>query len=181
MKAVQQEAVALFADEGFDEVSVERIASAAGVSPVSIYRWFGTKESVVLWDDYDPPLLEAIHAHLATSGPLEAVRDGVADELDDVYDRDRALVLARSRLVHHEPALLAASTHGMRAMELALAELFAATGHGSHEVQRRTWAVVAVAVLRAAVDTWQRQDGREQLATIVVAAFDAVEDVPWTR
>ena len=180
MKVVQRVAVELFTTQGFDDVSVERVATAAEVSPVSIYRWFGTKEALVLWDDYDPPLLAAIGAHLAEAAPFVAVRDGVVDELAQVYDRDRDLVLTRTQLIHREPALLAASTHGIRAMELALADLFGNAGHGRDPVQRRTWAAVAVAVLRAAVDAWQQHDGRQPLADIVRTAFADLEELSWT-
>ncbi len=181
MQVVQHRAVDLFSREGFDAVSVDRVAEAAGVSPVSVYRWFGTKEALVLWDDYDPPLLAAIRGHLDDAGPLAAVRDGVADELDEVYDRDRALVLARTRLIHDEPALRAAATHGTTALEEALVELYAAAGCGHDDAERRTWAVVAVGVLRAAVDTWQRHDGRQSLAEVVVAGFASLEAAPWPR
>jgi AcrR family transcriptional regulator len=180
MKVVQQQAVELFTTHGFDAVPVERVATAAGVSPVSVYRWFGTKEALVLWDDYDPPLLAAIARHLGDRGPLGAVRDGVVEELDVVYDRDRELVLARTRLIHAEPALRAAATHGTTAMEEALAGLYADAGMGDDDARRRVWAVVAVGVLRAALDTWQRQDGRESLADVVTAAFASLEVVAWT-
>lgn len=179
MRQVQEQAVRLFADEGFSAVSVERVAAASDVSPVSVYRWFGTKENLVLWDDYDPELLAAIERHLRTRGPLEAVRDGVVEELDEVYDVDRELVLARTQLIHREPLLLAATTPGLRTLEDALAGRFAAAGLGIDDTQRRVWAAAGVAALRTAVDAWQRQDGRMPLATIVVEAFAALEAVPW--
>lgn len=180
MESVQRRAVALFTTEGFDDVSVERVAAAAGVSPVSIYRWFGSKEALVLWDDFDPPLLEAIASRLHDTGPLEAVRRGVVDELAHFEDRDHDLVLARTTLIHREPALLAASTHGMRALEEAIAAVFERAGLGQDALQRRTWAAVAVAALRAAVDTWQRREGRDALGDIVTRAFHDLEVVPWT-
>lgn len=180
MVRVQEHAVALFTEHGFDAVSVDRVAAAADVSPVSVYRWFGTKENLVLWDDYDPPLLVAIASHLPDRGPLEAVRDGVVDELDVVYDRDRERVLARTRLIHREAALMAATSPGLRALEAALADLFAGAAPGTDDDRRRLWASVAVAALRTAVDTWQRRDGREPLAGLVIRAFADLEAVPWT-
>lgn len=178
MRHVQAVAVDLFDTHGFDAVSVERVAEAGGVSPVSVYRWFGTKEGLVLWDDYDPPLLAAIQCRLADgTAPLQAVRDGVVDELGVVYDRDRALVLARTRLLHREPGLLAATMPGLLELEAALADLFAAADVGPDDARRRTWAAVAVAALRSAVDTWQRRDGREDLADLVTDAFAGVRAV----
>ena len=126
MRAVQRQAVRLFTARGFDAVTVQAIAEAAEVSPVSLYRWFGTQERIVLWDEYDPGLFAAVAERLDGQPPLEAVRDALVDELDRIYEADRELVLARTKLVHREPALLAASVDDMRALQAAFAELFAA-------------------------------------------------------
>jgi AcrR family transcriptional regulator len=176
MRRVQQRAVELFTARGFGAVTVEEIAEAADVSPVSVYRWFGTKEGVVLWDDYDPGIFAAIARRLEDQPPLEAVRDAVVAELDAVYDADRALVLARTQLIHREPALLAASMLNLRGMQAALADLFAQADVGDDALTRTVVAGVATAVLAAAVDAWQAEDGRTPLATFVSAGFAALEE-----
>lgn len=53
MRTVQQTALDLFDEKGFNEVSVEQIADKAEVSPSSIYRYFETKEGIILADDFD--------------------------------------------------------------------------------------------------------------------------------
>jgi len=50
MRRVQEVALDLFDARGFESVSIEEIARAAEVSPSSIYRYFGTKEQIVLYD-----------------------------------------------------------------------------------------------------------------------------------
>lgn len=174
MRRVQRVAVELFTERGFGEVTVEEVARAADVSPVSVYRWFGTKEGLVLWDDYDPALFERIAAALPGRRPLEAVRDAVVDELDRIYAADAGLVLARTRLIHREPQVMAASRQGSAAMASALSELFA-TG----PVDRYPASVLgstAVAVLTAAIGEWERADGGVPLAELVRSGFDALEE-----
>jgi hypothetical protein len=51
---------------GFDAVTVEHVADVAEVSPSSISRWFGTKESIVIWDEFDPQTVAAIDAAMTT-------------------------------------------------------------------------------------------------------------------
>ncbi|MQY21161.1 TetR/AcrR family transcriptional regulator [Nocardia macrotermitis] len=60
MARIQQVALDLFDENGYREVTVERVAAAADVSPSSIYRYFGTKEMLVLYDEADPKLLDAV-------------------------------------------------------------------------------------------------------------------------
>jgi AcrR family transcriptional regulator len=171
MERVQRCAVRLFAEEGFAQVSVERVAHEAEVSPVSVYRWFGTKERLVLWDEYDPAILEAVAERLEGLAPLEAVRAAVVSELDRVYDADRDLVLARTKLIHREPALLAAARDDARLLELALREVFASVGVGADDLVRCVLAAVAVSVLVVAVEAWQEHDGRVPLARFVDEGF----------
>lgn len=174
MQRVQQQAVRLFLERGFDAVTVEQVAEVAEVSPVSVYRWFGAKEGLVLWDDYDPGLLAGVAERLPDMGPLDAVRGAVIAELARIYDADHGLVLARTRLLYREPALLAAAARNARAMQAALAAEFARAGRGDSDFARDVLAAAAVSVLTAAVDAWQRDNGRTPLARFVDDGFAAL-------
>jgi AcrR family transcriptional regulator len=75
--AIQQEAMRLFRDQGYDETTVEQIAAAAEVSPSTFFRYFPTKEDVVLRDDYDTVLMEVYLAQPAELSPLQATRSAI--------------------------------------------------------------------------------------------------------
>lgn len=171
MRRVQQVAVRRFAAEGFDGVTIDGIAAAAEVSPMSVYRWFGTKEALVIWDEFDPPILAAVAGRLTSQPPLEAVRDAMVELLDDVYDRERDLALERARLIFAEPALLAAADRNLRLLRGALTEVVVA--HGMAEADARVAAAVAAALLEEAIWTWQRDDGGRRLAELISETFAA--------
>ncbi len=53
MHTITERALDLFDAHGFDAVTIEQIAAAAEVSPSSVYRYFGTKEGLLVADDFD--------------------------------------------------------------------------------------------------------------------------------
>src|SRR4029450_10969347 len=75
--AIQEHALRVFRGQGYDATTVEQIAEAAEISPSTFFRYFPTKEDVVVWDDYDPMLIEAIRAQPAGLNPIQAIRGGL--------------------------------------------------------------------------------------------------------
>jgi AcrR family transcriptional regulator len=109
MRRVQTVALDLFEEHGFDEVTVERIAEQADVSPSSIYRHFGTKEQLVIWDEFDPAALAAIEEELEQAPPLEALRRVVEAIMRQAVDTDEQRIHRRLRIAFATPAVEAAS------------------------------------------------------------------------
>jgi AcrR family transcriptional regulator len=72
--AIREHALRLFRERGYSATTVEQIAAAAEVSPATFFRYFPTKEDVVLQDDLDVVTLEALEAQPAELGPIAAMR-----------------------------------------------------------------------------------------------------------
>jgi AcrR family transcriptional regulator len=72
--SIREHALRLFREEGYQRTTVEKIAEAAEVSPSTFFRYFPTKEDVVLQDDMDVRLLEALDQQPPELGPVAAVR-----------------------------------------------------------------------------------------------------------
>ena len=81
--SIREHALRLFREQGYGATRVEQIAEAAEVSPATFYRYFPTKEDVVLQDDMDVLTLEALGAQPAGLSPLAAVRGAVGSALPD--------------------------------------------------------------------------------------------------
>ncbi len=71
---IQEEALRLFDEQGYDATTIEQIAEAAGVSPSTFYRYFPVKEDVVVQDEYDPLIVEVFESQQEGTAPLEALR-----------------------------------------------------------------------------------------------------------
>lgn len=78
MRAIQEKALDLFDERGFDAVTIEEIAAEAGVSPSTMYRYFGTKEGLIVSDEFDMLSQEALNDLLDLDDPVGTVRAIVA-------------------------------------------------------------------------------------------------------
>lgn len=102
---IQTHALQLFRDQGYDATTVEQIIDAAEISETTFFRYFPTKEDVVLQDDYDPLIIAAYQKQPPELAPVPAMRAAFAAVFagmtpgQKTEQRDRvALILAVPRL-----------------------------------------------------------------------------------
>src|ERR1700681_961727 len=72
--SLREHALRLFREQTYQGTTVEQIAAAAEVSPSTFFRYFPTKEDIVLQDDMDTRMIEALERQPAGLGPVTAVR-----------------------------------------------------------------------------------------------------------
>ncbi len=72
--SIREHALRLFREQGYHATTVEQIAAAAEVSPSTFFRYFPTKEDVVLQDDMETLMLEAFERQPPEAGLVAAVR-----------------------------------------------------------------------------------------------------------
>jgi len=73
MRTIQDRALDLFDERGFSAVTIEQVAAAAGVSPSSVYRYFGTKEGLVVFDEFDLMGSDALAKILDPADPVDSL------------------------------------------------------------------------------------------------------------
>jgi AcrR family transcriptional regulator len=105
--AIQRHALALFREQGYDATTVEQIAEAAEVSPSTFFRYFPTKEDVVLQDDMDPVLVAAFHAQPAELSPVQALRGALRDVFAGLSEEEWSVAQERHALTNSVPELRA--------------------------------------------------------------------------
>ena len=77
--AIRQHALRLFREQGYQATTVEQIATAAEVSPSTFFRYFPTKEDVIVRDDMDERMFEAFERQPPSMSPTEALRAAIRD------------------------------------------------------------------------------------------------------
>jgi AcrR family transcriptional regulator len=103
--AIQEHALRLFQEQGYDATTVEQIAEAAEVSPSTFFRYFPTKEDVVLYDDIDPLLIAAFEAQPTDLTPIQALRGAMRAVFTSVPAEEMARQWERGRLILSVPEL----------------------------------------------------------------------------
>jgi len=76
-EAIRREAFRLFDERGFAYTTIEQIAEAADISPSTFFRYFPSKESVLLADDLRVVMLETLAAQPVEMAHIAAFRAAV--------------------------------------------------------------------------------------------------------
>jgi AcrR family transcriptional regulator len=107
-QAIRREALRLFDANGYAATTVEQIAEAAEVSPSTFFRYFPSKESLLLADDLDPLVLEAFKAQPPDLSPGQAIRRAFAATMAGLSPEQLEFENTRQRLIFSIPELKAA-------------------------------------------------------------------------
>ncbi len=175
---LEQVALQLFVERGFDATTVDDIAAAAEVSRRTFFRYYASKEDVLLADHPKnlAALREALAARPASEPILTALREALMS-LSGPYEEDRERVLRRAKLMRTTPSLQARSLMLQREWEQAVCEMVAEHLGVDAQGDLRP-AVVAATMLgatRAAFSMWLEGGGEAHLPSLVAEALDLLD------
>lgn len=170
---LQEQALRLFTERGYEATTVEQIAAAAGVSHMTFFRYFPTKEDAVLSDSYDPMLVEAIRARPRTEDPVTRIRTAVREGLGAIYTAAREPLLVRVRLSLRTPALRARLWENQFATRDLLA---GALEDGEPSFATRILASACLATLTTSLEEWVATDGTAELPDLIDDAFQVLTE-----
>jgi AcrR family transcriptional regulator len=166
----------LFLAKGYDATTVQEVAAAAGVSHMTFFRYFPTKEDVVLADDYDPVVVELVRARPAGEPDVERIRHALLAGLATVFAADRDALLARTRLVLGTPALRARLWQDQSQTQELLVGALGSDGRGRAGLGRRVLVAACLAAVTTALLVWVEGDGQPDLPGLVEQAFVALRE-----
>ena len=147
--AIREHAFRLFRAQGYDATTVEQIADAAEVSPSTFFRYFPTKEDVVLQDDMELLWVEAFQEQPPEMSPIAAMRAGLHAGFARMGETEWAQMHEMTQLAMTVPAVRARMLAELARTTQVLAEAVAErTGldPGDFAVRTLAGAVVGVAM-----------------------------------
>jgi AcrR family transcriptional regulator len=155
--AIQQHALRLIREQGYEATTVEQIAEAAEISPSTFFRYFPTKDAVVLTDDYDPLLIEAIRAQPASVGMVRAFRNAYRDLFSDLSREEQESFFERAQIILEVPDLRASFLDDLAAsITLVMDVITERTGRSRDEVEVRAAAGAIMGVAITEFLYWSR-------------------------
>jgi AcrR family transcriptional regulator len=152
---IQREALRLFNEHGYAETSVEQIADAAEISPSTFFRYFPTKEEVVLADFMDERVVAAFREAPSSYGPTAALRHAIDHMIAEFDEETLRLETLRNGLIRQVPELRRGMLAELfRPISLIAAALAERMGLPEGDEDARTYAGALIGGLfAAAVDS----------------------------
>ncbi|MBY3394791.1 TetR family transcriptional regulator [Rhizobium laguerreae] len=155
---IEQAAMTLFLQRGFEATTIEDITEAADVSKRSFFDYFPSKEEVVFaWQDaFADRLMAAIAARPAEEPSVAAVEAAITATVIASVDEPG---LALGELIHRTPALKARDQLKYAKLEQKLAEalLLRKGGDPLERPRMRVLAAIVIGALRVGAELWQQR------------------------
>jgi AcrR family transcriptional regulator len=170
MVEVQRIAMRMMRSSGFSNVTVEQIAEASDVSPSTVYRYFGTKEALVLWGDSASELVTGVAQ--ANVGKKRTVEQAFSKTAIGIYGVDEKNLFAQLTLVFGNTDLAIAFEHGLMSQRSALAEVIATHRNSKVGARDLVLAAAMLGVLVSVLERWQATGGDKSLGKQITKAHD---------
>ncbi len=168
----------LFLDQGFEQTTIDQISSTAGISRRSFFRYFGTKEDIVLGDlaSQGELMRDALEQVPSTVGPWDALRQALS--AIDALEIEPEVTTKIATMMYRTPSLRARSIEKhLHWQSLLVPDIRRRLGLAEDDVSDPAPAALvasAIACLDVAGEFWVRSGGVGDLTTLYDRAVAAV-------
>lgn len=175
-EAIRAATYDLVREQGYDATTIDQIAERAEVSPSTVFRYFPTKEDIVLTDEYDPIILEEIRTRPADEPWSETIRYVLHRAIELGMTSDLAVSRLRTHLMVQVPAVRSRMMESMSATGRMLCEAIGErTGRDPDSLEVRVYAMSLIGGLMETSMYWAENDHRDDFTALVDRALDVLE------
>lgn len=157
----------LFVAQGYDDTTIEQIAAAAEVGTRTVYRYYSTKEALVV-SFVENGLTAAMDAFLAQPDalPLAEALHAVVDSVEHTIGTNPARLLALYEIFDKTTGLRAGLADLCWSWRQRLAQEILRREDGADVLFAALTAASTMNVIEVVVQTWTANGGRAQIADI---------------
>src|SRR5512140_1720129 len=154
--AIREHALRLFREQGYQRTTVEQIAAAAEVSPSTFFRYFPTKEDLVLQDDMDTRMVEAFGRQPAGLSPIAALRGALHEVMASYSEADLEVIRETTTLTMTVPEVRARAMDEFgRTISVISEALAKRAGRPADDLAVRTVAGAIIGVIMSITMPWE--------------------------
>ncbi|MGV9883463.1 TetR/AcrR family transcriptional regulator [Streptomyces sp. NPDC003006] len=171
--AIREATYRLIREQGYEATTVEQIAEAAEVSPSTVFRYFPTKEDIVLTDEFDPLLESELRKRPAGEPFVESLRQVLRGAVGLGFTEEPEVSRLRTKLMIEVPAVRSRMLESMSVTGGILCRVIAErTGRDPGELEVRAFSMGLIGALTETAAYWAEHDHQDDLATLVDRTLD---------
>jgi len=173
---LEQAALALYGERGFENTTVAEIAARAGLTERTFFRYFADKREVLFWGA--GALRELLVSAVASAPDSASPIDAVAAALEAAG----ALLQERREFARQRQSVIAANTELQERELIKLASLSAALAgtlrqRGVSDTAASLTAEAGIAVFKIAFERWVDDSNQRDLPQVIRESFDELKAV----
>lgn len=175
-EAIRGATYALIEAQGYDATTIDQIADRAEVSPSTVFRYFPTKEDIVLTDEFDAVILEEIRQRPAREPWPDTIRYVLRRAVQVGMEEDPAVSRLRTRLMVQVPAVRSRMMESMSVTGHLLCRAVAErTGRDPGDLEVRVYAMSLIGGLMETTMYWAEHGHQEDLRDLIDRTLDVLE------
>jgi AcrR family transcriptional regulator len=177
---LQEAALALYGERGFDQTTVAEIAERAGLTKRTFFRYFADKREVLFWgaDALEEAIVTAVAAAPESASPLDAVAAALG-ATTETFEQRREHAARRQLIISANPELQERELIKLASLAASVAQALRRRGVG--DPAAILTAEAGIAVFRVAFERWVDPAGQQPLEQCLRESFEALRAVTSTR
>ncbi|MEU9224518.1 TetR family transcriptional regulator [Streptomyces massasporeus] len=175
-RAIRTATYALIEEQGYDATTIEQIADRAEVSPSTVFRYFPTKEDIVITDEWDPVMMAELRARPQDESWAGTLRHVMRTALDLSLAEEPEVTRLRTRLGVEVPAVRARMLENAAATGRLLRDALAErSGLDPDSLELRVFTMSVMGGLMEVSHYWAETGHRDDIRDLVDRALDVLE------
>jgi AcrR family transcriptional regulator len=170
---IQTCALELFGKHGYEETTVEQIATAAGVATMTFFRYFPTKDSV-LAGNYKFLIAESFENLPSEGTIIDRIETVVMCVMPPLYEHNKDRLLIILRLTTNTPSLCGLAAQQQKSMIADIARMISASYEDANYFYVESVTTACFGLITAASQRWYEQRGMISIETLLMEAFSAL-------